>query len=305
MAETSSMHLSFDSPGGACRHVVELRVERDEGSAPTLVLVHGFGDNLHTWKRLRSELRGRGARVVALDLPGFGATPLPRGFADDYVPSAGALVRAACLAEPGDGPVIAVGNSMGGSAVLVAAHLDAGSDERALDAAALVAPATLRTAPPPFLALLRVPTYRWMGMVADRTPRRPWLATMRGLVRTVARAALAPGARIDPVWVEAVAASLARPGAWGDAEAVARHLARALAGELPALRALEDGPPLELPLLVLRGARDRVIGRAELDALAKRHRDVRRVDLDGVGHCPQLEAPAELARELLALASRS
>jgi pimeloyl-ACP methyl ester carboxylesterase len=46
---------------------------RDEGSGPTVVLMHGTGASLHTWDAWAEALRDR-FRVVRFDLPGFGLT---------------------------------------------------------------------------------------------------------------------------------------------------------------------------------------------------------------------------------------
>lgn len=46
---------------------------RDEGSGPTVVLLHGTSASLHTWEGWTRALRDR-HRVVRVDLPGFGLT---------------------------------------------------------------------------------------------------------------------------------------------------------------------------------------------------------------------------------------
>ena len=48
----------------------------DEGAGHPLLLIHGWGDTMHTFDRLVPELKER-YRVVRLDLPGFGGTELP------------------------------------------------------------------------------------------------------------------------------------------------------------------------------------------------------------------------------------
>src|SRR5262245_6609072 len=44
--------------------------------APTLVLIHGFGDHLMTWRAIVDRLATR-HRVIAFDLPGFGVSEKP------------------------------------------------------------------------------------------------------------------------------------------------------------------------------------------------------------------------------------
>lgn len=51
----------------------------DEGSGPAMLMLHGWGDSLHSFDLLTRGLDG--FRVVRLDLPGFGSTELPR---DDW-----------------------------------------------------------------------------------------------------------------------------------------------------------------------------------------------------------------------------
>lgn len=80
---------------------------------PTLVMVHGLGGSSLNWVALMRELEGE-FDLVALDLPGFGASPPPRD--GQYTPaghgrSVVALVNALDVA----GPVHLMGNSLGGA----------------------------------------------------------------------------------------------------------------------------------------------------------------------------------------------
>ena len=47
---------------------------RDEGTGPTLLLLHGLCDSLHTWDRWTAELKPD-FRIVRVDYPPFGLTP--------------------------------------------------------------------------------------------------------------------------------------------------------------------------------------------------------------------------------------
>ena len=49
----------------------------DDEKLPLAVLVHGFPDTPHTWRHLGPDLAGRGYRVVAPWLPGYGAPTKP------------------------------------------------------------------------------------------------------------------------------------------------------------------------------------------------------------------------------------
>lgn len=102
---------------------------------PTLVLIHGFGDNLMTWRAVFDRLATR-HRVVAFDLPGFGASGKPPGpyTLDAMTERVRALVRGL------DGPLVLVGHSMGGE---IALNVALAEPER-IDALVLIAPAGFR-----------------------------------------------------------------------------------------------------------------------------------------------------------------
>lgn len=109
-----------------------LRVVR-AGAGPAVVLLHGFGESLMSWRGVFDALAPH-AEVVALDLPGFGLSGKPAtGYATDTM--AAAVVRAMDALRI-DSAVI-VGHSMGG-AVALAVALGAPGRVRAL---VLVAPA--------------------------------------------------------------------------------------------------------------------------------------------------------------------
>src|SRR2546426_7271482 len=107
------------------------------GTGPTLVLVHGLGGSHLNWLAVAPAL-ARGARVLAVDLAGFGRTPLGERSAD--VPS-NRLLLDRFLAAIAAGPAIVVGNSMGG----LLAMMEAAVAPERVAALALVAPAQPRS----------------------------------------------------------------------------------------------------------------------------------------------------------------
>jgi pimeloyl-ACP methyl ester carboxylesterase len=89
------------------------------GSGPAVVLLHGYGESLLSWRSTLDHL-AREADVLAIDLPGFGlSSKPPRGYStDDY-----ARAVVAALDEAGMGSAVLVGHSLGGAVALATAVL--------------------------------------------------------------------------------------------------------------------------------------------------------------------------------------
>jgi len=51
----------------------------DEGVGRPVVLLHGFPDRAELWREVSPHLQAGGLRTLAVDLPGFGDSPAPRG----------------------------------------------------------------------------------------------------------------------------------------------------------------------------------------------------------------------------------
>lgn len=89
------------------------------GEAPIrVVFLHGWARRALDFAECARELAGQGVGSVALDLPGFGASPLPTvaGGARYY-----AELLAPVLGQISDGPLVLVGHSNGGNIALVLA----------------------------------------------------------------------------------------------------------------------------------------------------------------------------------------
>lgn len=113
---------------------VHVRAVRFGTGDTTLVLLHGFGESLMSWRAVADRLAER-RRVVLLDLPGFGLSEKPEVGPWDLGAMHGRL--SAFLAQWTDGPLVVVGHSMGGE---LAAALALGDTTRIV-AAVLIAPA--------------------------------------------------------------------------------------------------------------------------------------------------------------------
>lgn len=89
---------------------------RDEGEGTPVVLVHGIGRSLEDWMEQHDLLRGRGLRVISVDLPGYGESePLDRTYTLEALGRfLGSFLNALGVSEPAH----LVGNSLGGAVAM-------------------------------------------------------------------------------------------------------------------------------------------------------------------------------------------
>lgn len=273
---------------GVTTHALEL-----EGGGPPLVLLHGFADSADTWRRALDLLARRGRRALAVDLPGYGrADALKDGVPvlEQYRTFAAAAVRHAS-AEADGAPVVLAGNSLGGAVALRAAE----DPELPLAGIVPVAPAGLDM-PRWFRIIERDPFVR--ALLAAPVP------LPEVLVRTVVGEAYRALAFAAPRAAAAeVVASFTQHLRERDAVAAVLANGRRLLPEL----ILDNFALAQItcPVLLIWGDRDRMVthegARHVLDALP----DTTYVLLDGVGHCPQVEAPERFVTVLEEFASGS
>lgn len=93
---------------------------REQGSGPTVILIHGFPMNQQVWNDFAEKL-SVSLQVVTLDLPGFGKSPaLPDGFSlDDVALAVHAWIREKKYPQP-----VIAGHSLGGYVALALADHD-------------------------------------------------------------------------------------------------------------------------------------------------------------------------------------
>jgi pimeloyl-ACP methyl ester carboxylesterase len=263
-------HLTL---GGVATRALEL-----EGDGPPLVLLHGFADSADTWRRALDLLARRGRRALAVDLPGYGeADPLnaDEPVLEQYRAFTRAVVEHAS-AEAGGAGVILCGNSLGGAIALRAGE----EDDLPLTAIVPVAPAGLDM--PRWFALIeRDPFVR--ALLATPVPL-PQIV-VRGVVGQAYRAlAFAAPRRAAAEVVGSFTAQLR------SRNAVAAVLAngRRLLPELHDCFALDE---IRVPVLLVWGDHDRMVTHEGARHIVEALPDTTYVLLDGVGHCPQVEAP--------------
>ncbi len=140
----------------------------DEGAGPGILLAHGLPGSVRDFRWLAPEL-SRFARVIRIDLPGFGESPLTTQ--PDLSPLARAGVITQCARALDLHRPLLVGHSMGGILAVAAATLDAD----AFAGVALLSTPGLR----PHQMLRRVP-FRLLSRLTASSTRE---AILRPIVR--------------------------------------------------------------------------------------------------------------------------
>lgn len=244
------------------------------GSGPALVLIHGFGSSIYTWKDVLPSLAEQ-HDVVALDLPGFGGSGIPARVSADALPRAvlGLMdrldIQRASLA----------GNSLGGA---TSVWLAAAQPER-VDRLVLIDSAGFHLGSadrPPLLRLLALPG----ATLAARLPIVR-LATERSL-----RTAFFDPSHVTRERLDEYTAPSLRPGAAEAVVALARQ-PDPTAGGFDALLGR-----VRAPSLVVWGREDRWLPVADAERFAAALPTAEVVVLDRCGHMPQEERPEDLAR---------
>lgn len=255
---------------GAAVNYVEL--DGRESGEPPVVFVHGLDGCWQNWLETLPRIALE-RRVIALDLPGFGDSQSPR---EEISISAFADCVDALCEQLDTGPVVAVGNSMGG---FVSVELAIRHPER-VESLVLASPAGISSNDVyrrPTQTLARVmfaATQSFTASVAARPAlARPLLRHM--LVGYVFRhpSRLAPDVLFE---------SVSRSGAPGFLEALDACLTWDFRDRLP---------EIACPTLLVWGREDMVISVDDASEYERAIDGARRVVLEDTGHVPQLERP--------------
>jgi pimeloyl-ACP methyl ester carboxylesterase len=257
---------------------------------PVVVCVHGLGGSAVNWSALAPLLTDR-YRMLAPDLAGHGLTrSLGRG--TGVAANRGLLHR--FIGSVAGGPVILMGNSMGGmiSLLQAAAAPATATGVILLDPALPVAPARPDPAVTAMFALYATPLLNHLFLAGRR--RQPPEAVV---ARTLALCCVDAGRVPAGVVAEHVAVARERAGFTDvnrDFLASARSVL-ATAGRLGGLPYRREIRSVTAPVLLVHGERDRLVPVAVARAAARANPAWSLTVLPDAGHVPHLEVPRETA----------
>lgn len=260
----------------------ETRVLELEGDGTPIALFHGWADSADTWRQALALIARQGRRAIAVDLPGFGtADPLDDG---PVLPQLDEFALAAVRYLSRDEPVVVAGNSLGGCVALRMAQ----RHPSRLAGVVPVAPAGLEMSR--LLQLVqRDPVIRSVLALPTPVPA----AVLRGAVaRLYLQLGFAAPAAIDREVVSAFT--------WHHRRRtdVGRYL-HTLRRLIPELREPFEPERISLPVLLVWGDRDRLVFHRGAERILEAVPGSRLELLEGVGHCPQVEAPERFTELLL------
>src|SRR5579875_1785699 len=283
-------HQRWLAIDGEVVNVIALGPERAQGDgapAQPLVFVHGLSGSWPNWLEQLSVFAER-HRVVALDLPGFGHSPMP---VEEISISRYARLLDGLLGELGIDAAAVVGNSMGG---FVAAELAIAFPQR-VERLVLVSAAGISTTAEPrttraMPALRRMQTVLaatggWVASRSDAFTRRPRLR--EALLNLVVR----HPSRLPAALAAEQVRGAGKPGFIQALQSILDYDVR------------ERLPEIACPTLIVWGDGDRLIPVRDADRFAELIPDSRKVIFEDTGHMAMLERPAafnELLAEFLA-----
>lgn len=272
---SEQISFTIESPRGP--RAVSLTYER-RGAGEPLLLLHGIGHHWQAWEPVLDILAAE-RDVVAVDLPGFGASPaLPEGFDHDLstvVPVLGAFCEAVGI----DRPHVA-GNSLGGLL-----SLELGREKRVRSVTAL--------SPAGFWS----EGERRYAFGTLRAMRAAALSMPVPLIERLSRSAAGRTALTSTIY--------ARPGRRSPEAVVAETLAlREATGFRETLEAgrtvlFADDVSAAVPVTIAWGTHDRLLLRRQGVRAKHTMPGARLVRLPGCGHVPMNDDPALVARVIL------
>jgi pimeloyl-ACP methyl ester carboxylesterase len=257
---------------------------------PVIVCVHGLGGSAVNWSALAPLLTGS-FRMLAPDLAGHGLTE-SAGRGTGVAANRELLHR--FIEKMAPGPVIVMGNSMGGMISLLEASLapEAVAGLILLDPALPFVPAR----PDPLVATMFA-LYLTPGVSQLMMGGRRRIPPESLVSRTLALCCADPSRVAADILAEHVDVARRRAVFTGTERdfAVAVRSVIATAGPIRGRSYRRGLHSIACPVLLLHGDRDRLVPVSVARAAVRAHPSWSLVILPGAGHVPQLEVPADTA----------
>jgi len=258
------------------------------GDGKPMLMVHGLGGNALNWMAVGPEI-AKHYHAVALDLVGFGQTPLYNRSAT--VGANAELVHDFIEKVIGE-PVVLVGNSMGGHIAIIEAadHPSWVTECVLVDPAVPIPIRQVRRPAPAMLGLAAAASIPGLAeVVFDRRVRE---LGPEKLVELSLALVCADPSRVDPRVVEAHVQLTRERGHLGAQNSRAfLQASRSIALRMADPRFWARVKRITAPTLVMHGSLDRVIPLAAARELVRRRPDWTLSVLEGVGHVPMMETP--------------
>lgn len=258
----------------------------DQGEGPPILLVHGLGGSWRNWLENIPSLSDS-HRVVALDLPGFGLSPMPEETIS--MPAYGDLVLRFADAV-GLGPeTFLVGHSMGGFISTEAVTTDPSRFSRlSLVSAAGISFARISG---PRKSVTAVIVKAMIPIAASRAERN--MSRKRLRAASFAGVIAHPGMIGNEIlWELGTYAALRSPGLFSAAYALAGYDNR------------EPLSQISIPTQIVWGQQDRLVPVGAAYSYERRIPDAELSLVDDCGHMVQLERPARFNGEISRFASQ-
>jgi pimeloyl-ACP methyl ester carboxylesterase len=257
-------HLRTIELPGARVNYVEI------GTGEPIVFIHGISGSWQNWLENLPHF-GRGRRAIALDLPGFGKSPMPEW--EISMQAYGRLLHDFC-AKLGIADATLVGNSMGG---LIAVEAATAEPERFGRLVLVAAAGIMNTWNPE--ARASATAFVWSKFGGAFADRGRWLVSHpRSRQVSLAPFFRYPN-RLRPELLEEQVAGGRCPGFSDALQSLIRNDFR------------DRLAALEMPTLIVWGLSDRVIPVAAAISYHRRIPQSRLEIFERTGHLPQLERP--------------
>ncbi|AAF30324.1 unknown protein; 18223-15857 [Arabidopsis thaliana] len=272
-------------------------MEKDENTG--IVLVHGFGGGVFSWRHVMGELSLQlGCRVVAYDRPGWGLTSRlirkdweKRNLANPYKLESQVDLLLSFCSEMGFSSVILVGHDDGGLLALKAAERMQASTSKhniTIKGVVLINVSLSREVVPAFARILLHTSLRKKHLV------RPLLRTE--ITQLVNRRAWCDTTKLTTDITMLYKAPLCLE-AWDEALNEISKLSYEMILSPQNASALVKSIG-DLPVLVVAGAEDALVPLKSSQVLASKLTNSRLVEISGCGHLPHEECPTTLVSAL-------